>query len=44
MESLWGEPERVHVRAERGAVACVCHQNVSETQATEYPKSTHREL
>ena len=31
------------VRAERGAVACVCHQNVSKTQATEYPKSTHRE-
>ena len=21
--TLWGEPERVHVRAERGAVACV---------------------
>jgi len=20
--ALWGEPERVHVRAERGAVAC----------------------
>ena len=21
----------------------MCHQNVTETQATEYPKSTHRE-
>ena len=31
----------MHVRAERGAVAC--HQNVTETQATEYLKSTHRE-
>jgi len=31
------------VRAERGAVAWLCHQNVTETQATEYPKSTHRE-
>ena len=26
------------VRAER-----MCHQNVTETQATEYPNSTHRE-
>ena len=24
-------------------LSCMCHQNVTETQATEYPKSTHRE-
>ena len=38
--TLWGEPERVYVQ---NVEQLMCHQNVTETQATENPNSTHRE-
>ena len=40
--TLWGEPERVYVQnVEQLHVSSEC--SIAETQATEYPKSTHRE-